>query len=408
MTSRIADLEEALAKSEDDSRKMAAFIANMSHEIRTPLNSIIGVVALFQDTKLDFEQKKFVEMLSSSSRDLLQLVEELLDISRLKTGELELKENPVPIRSCFSQAVRPLAMAARERRIQVELSIPPSVPEFLLGDSARLRQILRNITSTAIALTARGKIEIDVMPESETDEYMALHIVIAHPSNSSAIDRIKAMLDYAALDRVEFSQAYEGTGMGLIIAKGFAGAMDGSLWTENAGDDTNKFHLTLNMKKVSSQEAEPVESHAGLGGEEQKKVSVLPEELSILVVDDNNFNRSLTRSILRKKGGPGWTVSLAGGGEEALRKISEEKYDLVFMDVQMPGMNGLDTTMAIRTLERGEKGGHLPVVAMTAYAMEGDRQMCLDAGMDDYIAKPVDPDELVEVIIRNTPPELRS
>ncbi|MFA7622010.1 MAG: histidine kinase dimerization/phospho-acceptor domain-containing protein, partial [Aminobacteriaceae bacterium] len=113
MTSRIADLEEALAKSEDDSRKMAAFIANMSHEIRTPLNSIIGVVALFQDTKLDFEQKKFVEMLSSSSRDLLQLVEELLDISRLKTGELELKENPVPIRSCFSQAVRPLAMAAR-------------------------------------------------------------------------------------------------------------------------------------------------------------------------------------------------------------------------------------------------------------------------------------------------------
>ena len=408
MTSRIADLEEALAKSEDDSRKMAAFIANMSHEIRTPLNSIIGVVALFQDTKLDFEQKKFVEMLSSSSRDLLQLVEELLDISRLKTGELELKENPVPIRSCFSQAVRPLAMAARERRIQVELSIPPSVPEFLLGDSARLRQILRNITSTAIALTARGKIEIDVMPESETDESMALHIIIAHPSNRSAMDRIRAMLDHAALDRVEFSQAYEGTGLGLIIAKGLAEAMDGALWTESAGDDTNKFHLTLNMKKVSSQEADPSESRVGAVEEGQKAVGVLPEELYILVVDDNNFNRSLTRSILRKKGGPGWTVSLAGGGEEALRKISEEKYDLVFMDVQMPGMNGLDTTMAIRTLERGEKGGHLPVVAMTAYAMEGDRQMCLDAGMDDYIAKPVDPDELVEVIIRNTPPELRS
>jgi len=127
----------------------------------------------------------------------------------------------------------------------------------------------------------------------------------------------------------------------------------------------------------------------------------LPGRLAILVVDDNKFNRSLTRTILRKKGGPEWNISLAEDGAEALQKISGEHFDLVFMDIQMPGINGLDTTRAIRARERETVAQRLPVIAMTAYAMEGDRQMCLDAGMDDYIAKPVDPDELVEVIIRN-------
>ncbi|NLM70368.1 MAG: response regulator [Synergistaceae bacterium] len=401
LKSRIANLEDALAASEDESRKMAAFIANMSHEIRTPLNTIIGVVALFQDTKLDFEQKKFVEMLSASSSDLLQLVEELLDMSRLKTGGLELQESPVPVRSCFSQAVRPLAMAARERRVQVELTIPPSVPEFLLGDSHRLRQTLRNIVATAIALTARGAILINVVPEEETNESVMLHVTIEHPSNRASNDRIRAMLDHSALDRTEFSQAYEGTGIGLIISEGIAEAAGGALWAESLEDERNVFHLTLNLKKIPSPASQSPENLPKTQ-EENLDPAQLPAELSILVVDDNNFNRSLTRSILRKKGGPGWTIDLAKGGEEALRMVAEKEFDLVFMDIQMPGMNGLDTTREIRAREGADT--RLPVVAMTAYAMEGDRQMCLDAGMNDYIAKPVDPDELVEIILRNTAP----
>jgi len=182
---KIARLEEALAKSEDANRKKAAFIANLSHEIRTPLNSIVGVVNLFQGTKLDLEQKKFVEMLSSSSRDLLLLVEELLDLSRLETGQLELKADPVPLRSCCSQAVRPLAIAAQERRLQMELSIAPDIPEFLTGDSARLRQVLRNIVGTAIAFTAKGKIEINVFSIGETDETITLRFSVAHSPRAS-------------------------------------------------------------------------------------------------------------------------------------------------------------------------------------------------------------------------------
>ena len=397
---KIARLEEALAKSEDANRKKAAFIANLSHEIRTPLNSIVGVVNLFQGTKLDLEQKKFVEMLSSSSRDLLLLVEELLDLSRLETGQLELKADPVPLRSCCSQAVRPLAMAAQERRLQMELSIAQDIPEFLTGDSARLRQVLRNIVGTAIAFTAKGKIEINVFPIGETDETITLRFSVAHSAESITGDRISAMLDYSALDRSEFSRAYEGVGLGLIVAKGLAEAMGGSLRAESAGDERNIFQFTVAMKKIVEAGQTAGQSAAEPERPVAEEAAALPEKLSILVVDDNKFNRSLTRTILRKKGGTGWSVSLAESGAEALQKIAEERFDLVFMDIQMPEMNGLETTQAIRSNEQGAEK-RLPVIAMTAYAMEGDRQMCLDAGMDDYIAKPVDPDELVEVIIRN-------
>jgi len=400
---KIARLEESLAKSEDANKKKAAFIANLSHEIRTPLNSIVGVVNLFQGTKLDLEQKKFVEMLSSSSRDLLLLVEELLDLSRLETGQLELKADPVPLRSCCSQAVRPLAMTAQERRLQMELSIAPDIPEFLCGDSARLRQVLRNIVGTAIAFTAKGKIEIGVSIVHETRETLTLQFSVAHSAEGIAGDRIDAMLDYSALDRSEFSRAYEGVGLGLIIAKGLAEAMGGALRAERVGKERNIFYFTVTMRRTAGNGQASQEPAFPSKPESRDAILVLPGKLSILVVDDNKFNRSLTRTILRKKGGQEWSVSLAEDGAEALQKLSGEHFDLVFMDIQMPGMNGLDTTRAIRIRESESGARRLPVIAMTAYAMEGDRQMCLDAGMDDYIAKPVDPDELVAVIIRNLP-----
>jgi len=400
---KIARLEESLAKSEDANKKKAAFIANLSHEIRTPLNSIVGVVNLFQGTKLDLEQKKFVEMLSSSSRDLLLLVEELLDLSRLETGQLELKVDPVPLRSCCSQAVRPLAMTAQERRLQMELSIAPDIPEFLCGDSARLRQVLRNIVGTAIAFTAKGKIEIGVSIVHETRETLTLQFSVAHSAEGIAGDRIDAMLDYSALDRSEFSRAYEGVGLGLIIAKGLAEAMGGALRAERVEKERNIFYFTVTMRRTAGNGQASQEPASPSKPESRDAILVLPGKLSILVVDDNKFNRSLTRTILRKKGGQEWSVSLAEDGAEALQKLSGEHFDLVFMDIQMPGMNGLDTTRAIRIRESESGARRLPVIAMTAYAMEGDRQMCLDAGMDDYIAKPVDPDELVAVIIRNLP-----
>jgi CheY-like chemotaxis protein len=398
---KIAALEEALAKAEDANRKKTAFIANLSHEIRTPLNSIVGVVNLFQGTKLDLEQKKFVEMLSSSARDLLSLVEELLDLSRIETGRLELKIDPVPLRSCCSQAVRPLAMAAQERRLQMELSISPAVPEFLLGDSARIRQVLRNLVNTAITFTAKGKIEIQVFPLEDGPNFQILQFSVSHSAEGISGERLGAMLDYSGLNRSEFSRAYEGAGLGLIIARGIVEAMGGKIWTEIRKGDEHAFHFTLKMDKLAGAEKNAADSSPEKGKESNDE-ALLPAALSILVVDDNKFNRSLTRTILRKKGGPGWAVSLAESGQEALEKTESEAFDLVFMDIQMPEMDGLETTRIIRGREKGTEA-RLAVIAMTAYAMEGDRQMCLDAGMDDYIAKPVDPEELVDVIIRNLP-----
>jgi CheY-like chemotaxis protein len=395
---RIPELEEALRRAEDSSRNKSAFIANLSHEIRTPLNSIIGVANLFQGTRLDLEQKKFVEMLSTSARDLHRLVEELLDLSLIETGRLTLQSEPFPVRSNCSRTIRPLAVSIQERRLSLELQVDPAVPEYLRGDSARMSQILRNMVTNAIAFTPKGTIRVRVFLEEETESSANLHVTAGHPDGGTGAEK-RRDTDYSDMERKDFSASFQGAGMGLLIARGIAEAMGGKLWTEFSGSGDRIIHFRASLGKVHPEEELPgKETESGEGLPSEKKP--LPAEISILVVDDNRFNRSLTRTILRKMGGPGWRVSLAESGSEALQLMEEQHFDLVFMDVQMPEMDGLECTRLVRKKETGRDRRSV-IIAMTAYAMEGDRRMCLDAGMDDYIAKPVEAEELRTVISRN-------
>ncbi|MDK2959529.1 MAG: hypothetical protein PWP47_1573 [Synergistaceae bacterium] len=395
---RIIELEEALRRAEESSRNKSAFIANLSHEILTPLNSIIGVANLFQGTRLDLEQKKFVEMLSTSARDLLRLVEELLDLSLIETGRLSLQSEPFPVRSSCSRTIRPIAVSIQDRRLSLELHVEPAVPEFLRGDSARLNQIIRNMVTNAIAFTPKGTITVRVFLEEETDSSADLHITAIHPDGGMGAVKGRDT-DYSDMERKDFSASFQGAGMGLLIARGIAEAMGGRLWTEFSDSGDRAIHFRASLGKVHPEEELPgKETESGEGLPSEKKP--LPAEISILVVDDNRFNRSLTRTILRKMGGPGWKVSLAESGTEALQLMEEEHFDLVFMDVQMPGMDGLECTRLARKKETAHGRRHV-IIAMTAYAREGDREMCLDAGMDDYIAKPVEAGELRSVISRN-------
>ena len=394
---RIPELEEALRRAEESSRNKSAFIANLSHEIRTPLNSIIGVANLFQGTRLDLEQKKFVEMLSTSARDLHRLVEELLDLSLIETGRLTLQSEPFPVRSSCSRTIRPLAVSIQERRLSLELQVDPAVPEFLRGDSARLSQILRNMVTNAIAFTPKGTISVRVFLAEETELSVCLHVTAAHPDGRIGAEK-RRDTDYSNMERKDFSASFQGAGMGLLIARGIAETMGGKLWTEFSGSGHRVIHFRASLGKVLPDEAFPGKEEGS--GEGPREAAPLPGEISILVVDDNRFNRSLTRTILRKMGGPGWKVTLAESGPEALQLMEEQYFDLVFMDVQMPEMDGLECTRLARKQGTGLKRQSV-IIAMTAYAMEGDRRMCLDAGMDDYIAKPVEAEELRSVISRN-------
>ena len=397
-TRRMTELEDALRRAEESSRNKSAFIANLSHEILTPLNSIIGVANLFQGTRLDLEQKKFVEMLTASARDLHRLVEELLDLSLIETGRLTLQSDLFPVRTTCSRTVRPLALSIRERGLSLELHVDPAVPEFLLGDSARFGQILGNMVANAIAFTPKGAIQVRVFPEEETEWSVLLHVTADHPDVGAGAEK-RRDTDYSNMERRDFSASFQGAGMGLLIARGIAEAMGGKFWTEFSGSGGRSIHFLASIGKV-------LRGEAFSGKEEEsgeffpRAASPLPGKISVLVVDDNRFNRSLTRAILRKMGGPGWMVSLAEGGAEALHLMEERHFDLVFMDVQMPEMDGLECARLARKLEAG-LGRRSVIIAMTAYAMEGDRRMCLDGGMDDYIAKPVEAGELRSVISRN-------
>ncbi len=395
---RIRELEAALRKAEESARNKSAFMAGLSYEIRTPLNSIIGVANLFQGTRLDLEQKKFVEMLSSSAKDLLSLVEELLDLSLIETGRITLKNDPFPVRAVCSRTIHPMAVSLQERRLSLELRVDPAVPEYLKGDGTRLAQILRNMAANAIAFTPKGSVSVRVFLGEETDASAVLVAEVIHPYERDGGERERGKV-LRSPDQDDLGDSLQNSGMDLLIAGGVAGSMGGEIRILRGGPGERTIRFQAPMEKIlPEKESGPSDVAAE---EAEPAAGDLPAALSVLVVDDNRFNRSLTRTILRKMGGPGWKVSLAEGGLEALGLTAEEKFDLIFMDVQMPEMDGLECTRQIRgrEAERGEEPA--TIIAMTAYAMEGDRQKCLDAGMDDYIAKPVEADELRSVIRRN-------
>lgn len=404
LENRISRLEEALRKAEESARYRSAFTASLSYEIRTPLNSIIGVANLFQGTRLDLEQKKFVEMLSSSAKDLLALVEELLDLSLIETGKIALRNDPFPVRAVCSRTIQPMAVSVQERRLALELRVDPSVPEYLRGDGARLAQILRNMAANAISLTPKGTVKVRVFLAEEAPASVILSATVTHPDRRPGGETTHAEISIAPGQKGP-GATVQNQGMDLLIAGSVAGSMGGKLWESSPAPGERTIHFQAPMGKNLPGEDGGRAAPAAEKDPEPVR-DALPPDLSILVVDDNRFNRSLTRTILRKMGGPGWKISLAEGGKEALDLVAEEKYDLILMDVQMPEMDGLECTRRIRAGQGAGRGGAAAIIAMTAYAMEGDRQMCLSAGMDDYIAKPVDAGELQLVIGRNLPQNL--
>lgn len=388
------DLQSALETARDKNRRKSGFIARLSHEIRTPLNSILGVVNFLQGTKLDLEQKKFVEILDFSSRELLVLAEELLDLSLLEAEMLPIRLAPFDLRSCCGQAVNPLAFAVLRRNLLLGLTVDSSVPEVLIGDSVRLRQVLQNLVNCAIAFTPRGKISVTVAPAAEREDKITLLFTLSMEEGMPE-DLLRRALDYSDLDQSLSSDTSERAGMGFLIAREIIAAMKGELaiGTGPSGETTISFTLPLKKNPFPDSRETPPSSR-----EKMDELRDLP--LSILVVDDNQFNGRLTRSILRKKGGPRWTVALAETGPEALSMMEKHFYSVVFLDVQMPGMDGLQIAEEIRNRE--EKGaGRSLLFAMTACTMEGDRQKCLEAGMDDYLPKPADFEAMKGSILRH-------
>ena len=379
---RQAVLEAARAKAE--------FVANVSHEVRTPMTAILGMTDLALETELTAEQREYLRAVRTAADELLALLEDLLDFSALDACRLAVQRVPFSLRESAGESVRTHEPRAREKDLALTCEIAPSVPDAVVGDPRRLRQVIEKLIDNAIKFTAQGGVAVRVDAEVAADEVL-LHCSVADTGIGIPREQQETIFEPFVQGDGSATRRYGGTGLGLAIASDVVQLMGGNIWVESEAGRGSTFHFTARLAQEPlsppAPDRRPAPLRGGAGG------------LHVLLAEDNAVNRKVAVRLLEKRG---HTVVAVEDGRQALRALDGERFDVALMDVQMPEMDGFEATAAVRARERVE-GGHLPIVALTAYAMKGDRERCLEAGMDAYVAKPVNADELFATLERLVP-----
>lgn len=423
LENRVKELEQELEQVkkayQDANRSKTMFLANMSHEIRTPMNSILGIYSILNQTTLSDEQREFLEIINIASHNLLIIINDILDLSKIETGQLKIESKPFSIHEEISQVIKLLSLKAKGKGIELHSKIQSTVPKCVIGDAVRLKQILINLTNNALKFTHEGYVHLSVETLNPTENNLdSISEFIPNHLLTKPFDETKLMVRFAVSDTGigiseeeqqtifhDFAQLenplvqqFEGTGLGLSISKNLTALMNGKIGVISQKHKGSTFWFTLVFEQADESLLYPP-------AETTSVPSLTKRPLNILLVEDNLLNQKFAVTSLRREQ---HLVDIAENGKVALEKFKTKSYDLILMDIAMPIMNGLEAARMIRELEAEKKRSFSPedqltfqpvkIVAITAYVMVTDKEKCIQAGMNDYLVKPYRPNDLIRMI----------